>query len=204
MAPKQVSRGVLSAGTPFRPLNHCPRADGRALGPGAGADVQGSTRKDGYSGQRRCILWPCQGQNGNPGSLLTRRGDEGGPFHDDLRPIAAVKDQHGTDVIPSPRAHLHGAHLLLTNGCAVPRYDRFDNLLNLPHPPSATMEVPEILRQMENNDGTFARAAVAEAVARRDEVVPSLLGILERVADDSDRFAPGPVPIVNSVCVGKH
>ena len=66
------------------------------------------------------------------------------------------------------------------------------------------MEVPEILRQMENNDGTFARAAVAEAVARRDEVVPSLLGILERVADDSDRFAPGPVPIVNSVCVGKH
>ena len=83
------------------------------------------------------------------------------------------------------------AQLLLTNGCAAPRYYRFDNPLNLPHSPSATMEIPEILLQMEKDDGTFARAAVTEAVARRDEVVPSLLDILERVADDSDRFASG-------------
>ena len=52
------------------------------------------------------------------------------------------------------------------------------------------MEIPEILRKTENNDGAFARAVVAEAVARRDEVIPSFLHILERVADDSDRFAP--------------
>ena len=72
----------------------------------------------------------------------------------------------------------------------MPRYYRVDNLVIPPHSSSMTMEIPEILRQMENDDGTFARAAVAEAVARRDEVIPSLLRILERVADDSDRFAP--------------
>ena len=54
------------------------------------------------------------------------------------------------------------------------------------------MDIPDILRQMERNDGHFARAAVTEALARRDEIVPELLGILEAVADDPQRYAKEP------------
>jgi hypothetical protein len=39
------------------------------------------------------------------------------------------------------------------------------------------MDIVDILRQMERNDGYFARAAVTEALARRDEIVPELLRI---------------------------
>jgi hypothetical protein len=55
-----------------------------------------------------------------------------------------------------------------------------------------SLEISGILRQMERNDGPFARAAVAEALARRDEIVPELLGILEAVADDPLRYAKDP------------
>ena len=54
------------------------------------------------------------------------------------------------------------------------------------------LEIPDLLRQMERNDGHFARAAVTEALARREEIVPELLGILEAVADDPQRYAKDP------------
>ncbi len=50
----------------------------------------------------------------------------------------------------------------------------------------------EILQQMERNDGYFARAAVEEAVAHREEIIPELLRILEEVAADPERFAKDP------------
>lgn len=51
------------------------------------------------------------------------------------------------------------------------------------------MEISEILGQMERNNGRFARAAVMEAIARRDEIIPELLRILEDVADDPESYA---------------
>ena len=54
------------------------------------------------------------------------------------------------------------------------------------------MEVGEILRRLERNEGRFARQAVQEATARRDEITPELLRILEQVADDPQRFASQP------------
>jgi hypothetical protein len=56
------------------------------------------------------------------------------------------------------------------------------------------MEISEILRQFERATGVFARAAVEEAVARRDEVAPELLGILEETVErpeqiDADRMS---------------
>ncbi len=41
------------------------------------------------------------------------------------------------------------------------------------------METAEILHQLERATGKFARAAVEAAVARREEVTPELLRILE-------------------------
>jgi len=41
------------------------------------------------------------------------------------------------------------------------------------------MEAAEILRQLERDTGRFARAAVEAAVARREEVVPGLLRVLD-------------------------
>ena len=54
------------------------------------------------------------------------------------------------------------------------------------------MDILDILRQLERNDGYFARAAVTEALARRDGIVPELLRILEAVADDPQRYAKEP------------
>ena len=48
------------------------------------------------------------------------------------------------------------------------------------------MEIAEILQQLERNQGTFPRAAVAAAVERRDEIIPELLRVLE---DSIDRAA---------------
>src|SRR5712692_2289318 len=45
------------------------------------------------------------------------------------------------------------------------------------------MEIPEILRQFERATGRFARAAVEAAVARREEVTPELLRILQETVD---------------------
>jgi hypothetical protein len=45
------------------------------------------------------------------------------------------------------------------------------------------MEIAEILKEFERNTGRFPRAAVGEAVARREEITPELLRILEETAD---------------------
>jgi hypothetical protein len=50
------------------------------------------------------------------------------------------------------------------------------------------METPEILRQFESTTGKFARAAVEAAVARREEVTPHLLRILEDTVDRAARL----------------
>jgi hypothetical protein len=47
------------------------------------------------------------------------------------------------------------------------------------------METAEILLQFERATGRFARAAVEAAVARREEVTPSLLRILEQTVDQA-------------------
>src|SRR5712692_9571189 len=54
------------------------------------------------------------------------------------------------------------------------------------------MEIPEILHQFERATGRFARAAVEAAVARREEVVPELLRIMdETVARAAELDAEG-------------
>ena len=45
------------------------------------------------------------------------------------------------------------------------------------------METAEILQQFEKATGKFARAAVEAAVARREEIIPGLLRILEDTVD---------------------
>ena len=41
------------------------------------------------------------------------------------------------------------------------------------------MDVKDILKQLEVNDGTFPREAVVQAIEQRELIVPKLLGILE-------------------------
>src|SRR2546423_1346981 len=50
-------------------------------------------------------------------------------------------------------------------------------------PHEMSMETAEILRQFERATGKFAQAAVEAAVARREEVAPQLLRILEETVD---------------------
>ncbi len=51
------------------------------------------------------------------------------------------------------------------------------------------MDVQEILSCLQRNEGRFAREAVREAIARRDEIIPPLLEVLEAVARDPQSFA---------------
>lgn len=51
------------------------------------------------------------------------------------------------------------------------------------------MDLQQILSQLQRNDGHFATAAVREAVARREEIIPPLLEVLEAVARDPQPFA---------------
>jgi hypothetical protein len=51
------------------------------------------------------------------------------------------------------------------------------------------MEIAEILEQFQRSDGPFPRAAVTEAITRREEITPELLRILDEVVQDPDRFA---------------
>jgi Protein of unknown function (DUF1186) len=51
------------------------------------------------------------------------------------------------------------------------------------------METAEILRQFERATGKFARAAVEEAVTRREEITPELLRILEETVDRAEQRA---------------
>src|SRR6266481_2930403 len=54
------------------------------------------------------------------------------------------------------------------------------------------MEVQEILSHLERNEGHFARSAVREAVAHRDQIIPPLLEVLESAARDPQSFARDP------------
>jgi aryl carrier-like protein len=48
------------------------------------------------------------------------------------------------------------------------------------------MTTEEILKALSHKDNIFPREALEQAVARKDEITPHLLKILERVADDPD------------------
>jgi Protein of unknown function (DUF1186)/SEC-C motif len=48
------------------------------------------------------------------------------------------------------------------------------------------MTIEEILKALSHQDNNFPREALRQAVARKDEITPHLLKILERVADDPD------------------
>src|SRR5215475_13769316 len=48
------------------------------------------------------------------------------------------------------------------------------------------MTVEEILKALSHKDNIFPREALEQATARKDEITPHLLKILERVADDPD------------------
>ena len=45
------------------------------------------------------------------------------------------------------------------------------------------MDIPEILQHLETYTGSFPRAAVEEAIARRDEIIPDLLHVLEDLVE---------------------
>ena len=51
------------------------------------------------------------------------------------------------------------------------------------------MDVEEILAQLERNEGRVPQVALEEAVARREEIVPRLLSVLEDVARDPQPYA---------------
>jgi len=59
------------------------------------------------------------------------------------------------------------------------------------------MEVQEILAHLERNEGRFARSAVREAVAHRDEIIPALLEVLESAARDPQSFARDPKRMIH-------
>jgi len=54
------------------------------------------------------------------------------------------------------------------------------------------MEVQEILSHLERNEGHFARSAVREAVAHRDEIIPPLLEVLTSAVRDPQSFVRDP------------
>jgi hypothetical protein len=54
------------------------------------------------------------------------------------------------------------------------------------------MNVEEIFSQLQRNEGHFAKDAVLEAVAHRDEVIPSLLNVLRDVANNPEPYASDP------------
>src|SRR6266851_9481059 len=51
------------------------------------------------------------------------------------------------------------------------------------------MEIADILHEFERATGKFARAAVEAAVARREEVTPELLRVLEETVDRAAQLA---------------
>jgi hypothetical protein len=52
----------------------------------------------------------------------------------------------------------------------------------------SVMKVSEILSRIERLTGRFEREAVEAAVARREEVTPELLGVLEKIADPDQAY----------------
>jgi hypothetical protein len=51
------------------------------------------------------------------------------------------------------------------------------------------MEIPEILHHLESSSDEFPRTAVADAIARQDQITPELLRILEDVATNPSDYA---------------
>jgi hypothetical protein len=51
------------------------------------------------------------------------------------------------------------------------------------------MDIQEILSRLERNEGRFPSAAVQEAIAHRDEIIPPLLEVLAAAARDPQAFA---------------
>ncbi len=54
------------------------------------------------------------------------------------------------------------------------------------------MDLQDILKQLEVNDGTFPREAVAQAIAQREAMTPELLRILEYTHDNIEDIAERP------------
>jgi hypothetical protein len=66
------------------------------------------------------------------------------------------------------------------------QYQTIDDLFDNPvatGPKSDIMETAEILHQIERTTGRFERAAVEAAIARREEITPELLRILEHAVN---------------------
>jgi hypothetical protein len=54
------------------------------------------------------------------------------------------------------------------------------------------METELVLKALEYNTGRFPRAALEAAIARREEITPHLLAVVEQAASDIDRLAADP------------
>ena len=59
------------------------------------------------------------------------------------------------------------------------------------------MDVQPILAQLERNEGHFPKAAIREAIAHREEIIPPLLEVLEAVARDPQSFAADPKRMIH-------
>ena len=58
------------------------------------------------------------------------------------------------------------------------------------------MNADQILTQLQRNEGHFAKDAVLDAVAHRDEVIPALLDVLRDVVNNPEPYASDPRSIV--------
>jgi hypothetical protein len=54
------------------------------------------------------------------------------------------------------------------------------------------MDVQDILKQLEVNEGTFPREAVAQAIEQREAITPELLRILEYARENIEEIAERP------------
>ena len=59
------------------------------------------------------------------------------------------------------------------------------------------MDVQPILAQLEWNEGHFPKAAIREAIAHPEEIIPPLLKVLEAVARDPQSFAGDPKRMIH-------
>ena len=50
------------------------------------------------------------------------------------------------------------------------------------------MDLQEILKTLQHNDGRYPREAISEALLRRDEIIPALLAVLDDVRRDPDPY----------------
>ena len=59
------------------------------------------------------------------------------------------------------------------------------------------MDVQPLLAQLERNEGHFPKAAIREAIAHREEIIPPLLEVLEAAAHDPQCFAADPKRMIH-------